>query len=61
MKPGGGGPPGSSGSPPDSDEDDGDGGGGPFRVDAPHAVSVGIGSGFLQWNERRFIGRKTCL
>ena len=57
LKPGGGGSPGSSGSSSDSDEDDGDGGGGgsPFRVDTPHAVSVGIGSGLLQWNEKEIL------
>ena len=60
LKPGGGGPPGSSGSSSDSDEDEGDGGGGgsPFRVDTPHAVSVGIGSGLLQWNEKEIYRSK---
>ena len=60
MKPGGGGSPGPSGSSSDSDEDDGDGGGGgsPFRVDTPHAVSVGIGSGLLQWNEKEIYRSK---
>ena len=60
LKPGGGGSPGSSGSSSDSDEDDGDGGGGgsPFRVDTPHAVSVGIGSGLLHWNEKEIYRSK---